>query len=595
MKAGATLVVLVLVSVAAGTSGSLRAQQPRDGRAANPVGTARISGVVVTADRISKPLRRARVTLIGGELSFPRTVISTDEGTFAFHDLPPGRYSLNAAKDGFVPMAFGSTRPNRPGSRVVVAAGEQRSISLALPPGAVITGTLTTRDGQPLPGIAVNAMIYRFFAPTGERRLLASGAPAAVTDDRGEYRLFGLPAGEYAITAHLRSGPVLDFGAELQEISAAEVRRALIEVRDLSRRAQPGPGTPGRAAPVGSEPRRSVVFAPAYYPGTAMAALAKFVTLAAGEQRHGIDFSIEYVPTARVTGFVVLPGGPQQASVTMVRDGGSPGAFDQPRSTRTGADGSFTLTSVPPGTYTILARAGRAAASTQITVDGEDLDGVTITMQPGITIAGRVVFKGSGSKPPDLPSLRIPMPTALAGGAMAVSMPPVQIEPDGRFEIAGVIPGPYRFTSAVPGIRTPVGPWWLTSLTIGGREVLDAPLDFRHSVDDAVLTFSDRANELSGLARVSADAAADLYVIVFSADPALWFSNSRSVAAVRVGENGRYAVRNLPPGEYLVAATLDVDAGEWFDAPFLAQLAHQATRVTIEAHEVKTLDVSFRK
>jgi uncharacterized protein (DUF2141 family) len=595
VKAGATLGVLVLVSVAAGASGSLHAQQPRDGRAADPGGTAQISGVVVTADRTSKPLRRARVSLIGGELSFPRTVISTDEGTFAFHNLPPGRYSLNAAKDGFVPMAFGATRPNRPGGRVVVAAGEQRSISLALPPGAVITGTLTTRDGQPLPGIAVNAMIYRFFAPTGERRLLASGAPAAVTDDRGEYRLFGLPAGEYAISAHLRSGPGLDFGGELQEISAAEVRRALIEVRDLNRRVQPVPGTLGRAAPVGSEPRRSVVFAPAYYPGTAMAALAKFVTVAAGEQRQGIDFSVEYVPTAKVTGFVVLPGGPQQASVTMVRDGGPPGAFDEPRSSRTGADGSFTLTNVPPGTYTILARTGRAAASTQITVDGEELDGVTITMQPGITIAGRVMFHGSGSKPPDLPSLRIPMPTALVGGTMAVPIPPVQLEADGRFEIAGVVPGPYRFPAVTPGIRTPVGPWWLTSLTIGGREVLDAPLDLRHSVADAVLTFSDQTNELTGLADASGDGAADPYVIVFSADPTRWFFNSRSIAAVRVGESRRYSIKNLPAGEYFVAATVDVDAGEWFDAPFLAQLARQATRVAIGGTEVKTLDVSFGK
>ena len=70
--------------------------------------------------------------------------------------------------------------------------------------------------------------------------------------------------------------------------------------------------------------------------------------------------------------------------------------------------------------------------------------------------------------------------------------PPAQIDAAGRFTVTGVIPGPYRFFGAMQGVRMPIGPWWLKSLVVNGRDLLDSPLELRQNVDDAVVTFTDR-------------------------------------------------------------------------------------------------------
>ena len=54
-------------------------------------------------------------------------------------------------------------------------------------------------------------------------------------------------------------------------------------------------------------------------------------------------------------------------------------------------------------------------------------------------------------------------------------------------------------------------------------------------------------------------------VIAFSTDRGSWFFNSRRIAAVRADAQGRYSLRNLPPGAYFVLQTDELEHGEWFD------------------------------
>lgn len=567
------------------------AQQPRDPRVAGAEGTARISGLVLSADRAPKPLRRAVVTLTGGELTVGRTGITADDGGFMFDRLPAGRYMVAASKDGYVPLQFGSTRVFHAGTRIAVAAGEQRKIVLGLPRGAVITGTLSALDGQPLPGVMVRTMGYRYLSPPGERRLVPFGQPST-TDDRGVYRIFGLPAGEFVVAAHLRQrGPV---DGELQEVSPSDVRRALAEVRDVTRRDRPGPPAPPAALPpAATEKRRTLGFAPAFYPGTGTVARARLVPVAAGEERSGIDFSVDYVQTARVEGFVTLPDPPQPVSITLAGQS-EVGVGEGSRSTRARPDGRFEFAGVPPGAYRVGARAGSTWASTEINVNGDDVV-ISLSLQPGLTVSGRVVFEGASDTPTGVAALRLPLPPALVNGTM-VSLPSVQLEMDGRFTMRGIMPGPYRFLGALQGVRTSIGPWWLTSMTIRGREVMDAPLDVRENVDDAVITFVDRTNELAGSVRGwDRESPSGGYTVVFSVDRTRWFHNSRAIAAVRPGTDGRYSVKNLPPGNYLVAVVTDADNGEWFDPPFLEQLARRAAPVAIGPYETKSLDLTLPK
>ena len=177
---------------------------------------------------------------------------------------------------------------------------------------------------------------------------------------------------------------------------------------------------------------------------------------------------------------------------------------------------------------------------------------------------------------------------------MTGPLPSARLEGN-QFVIAGVQPGVYRLSSALRGVRAPIGRWWLKSLTIAGKESLDSELRIEESAAEAVLTFSDRASELSGAVRyASGQPAPERHVVVFSPDQGTWFLHSRRIAAVRPSADGRYSIRNLPPGEYLVVLAADLEPNEWFDREMLRTLAATARRITLGEHETKALDLTAK-
>jgi hypothetical protein len=549
-----------------------------------PGPAATIAGVVVSDETRPRPLRRARVSVNGPTLQIGRTAIAKDDGTFEFVGLPAGRYTLTAQKEAYVAMSYGAVRTARGGRAIVLAPGDRQSVRMTLPRGAVITGTIVDADGQPAQGVDVRASA-RSLTPLGDRRFV----PAEVstpTDDRGVYRIYGLPAGEYIVAAQSQS---------------RVMGLPVLEVRTMS---------------AGAPSARSLAPAPVFFPSTTDLSRASRVTVTAGEERAGIDMQLQYVPLASVSGTVPLSPGMAPPIVTMARLGETAGAELTP-SARADSEGRFTFAGVRPGQYMLIARSGQASppitggspttgppapvqwSTADVTVDGDDVPNVALSSQPTITIAGRLAFEGARPAP-ELGALRLPL--ALAGqtiGTFQATLPQVQLEPGGRFVLSGILPGLYRVGSfssqALQGIRAPIGPWWLKSIVVNGREILDVPLDIRQSADDAVATFSDQASEISGSVRdAQGPATQDVSVVVFSADRASWFFNSRRVAAVRVGADGRYTIRNLPPGDYRVIATADLEQGEWFDPAVLQRLWPAATAITVAGTDKSVHDLIVR-
>jgi hypothetical protein len=391
--------------------------------------------------------------------------------------------------------------------------------------------------------------------------------------------------------------------AEVQILSDAEIRSALAEVRQA--RVSDRPGIPARAPAAIADPnteRRGVTLTHIFYPGTSMSDRATPVTLAAGEVRNGVNIDLEYVPTAAVEGSVTVPQGMRVQLYIANTDAISP--VPGVRSTSASEEGRFSFRSVPPGTYSIAARAyptnvrtGAIPAETtmwgetHLVVAGEDVSGIALALQPSLTISGRVDFEGSGPRIPELLAMRVPIPALPAGISNPIPLPSAVID-GSRFSITGVLPGRYRFTSPPRGIRAPLGPWWMKSLLLNGREILDEPLELRESTDQGVITFSDRTSELSGVVR-AADGApiTDAFVVCFAADPRFWFHQSRRVAGVRLSTEGKYVVRNLPAGDYLVTVANDVELNEWFDPEMLKTLARRAVRVALKDNEQKALDL----
>jgi hypothetical protein len=164
---------------------------------------------------------------------------------------------------------------------------------------------------------------------------------------------------------------------------------------------------------------------------------------------------------------------------------------------------------------------------------------------------------------------------------------------DGTFTLTGVAPGPYFL-----GASTPTAPpgWALRSAMVGGIDALDVPFEVRsnQSIDGVVVTFTDRPTELSGsLQAANGTPAPDFTIVVFAADQRFWTPHTRRSVVTRPATTGRYTIRNLPPGEYYVAAVTDIAEGDWYDPALLERLMPASTRVTIGEGEHRTLDLKI--
>src|SRR5439155_10393652 len=165
-----------------------------------PQGTAVIAGRVVAADT-GRPIKRARVMVSAGGRQ-ARATTTDEQGRFRITDLMGGSYTITASRTGFVDAVYGQRRPLQPGTAIQLADGQElATIDLRLVRGGVITGRVLDEDGEPLARAVVTVQRYQYVR--GERQLSPAGGDQ--TDDRGQYRVFGLPAGDYYVSADAAS------------------------------------------------------------------------------------------------------------------------------------------------------------------------------------------------------------------------------------------------------------------------------------------------------------------------------------------------------------------------------------------------------
>lgn len=588
--------MILMMFLAAGLV--LTADQARDtGQTVVTTGTAQISGTVVTSDPTPVPLRRVIVTLTG-EQNVRLVAVTDDAGGFVFTSLPANRYALSAAKGGFVPMAYGSKRPGGAGTPLLLADGQRATVVMSLPRGSVITGTVRDDLGRPVPDVTVSVLRYAFSAQTGERTLqsVSFGSAGqmvggywpdafpgtAVTDDRGVYRIYGLPSGEYIVSASARPAMGSPMAVtDVYQISDADVRRA----RQLLR--GPGSVSPTEAAsrPVGSS---RVDYAPVYHPTAIARQDASAITLGTAEEKSGIDVLLQLVPTASVYGVVTsFDGTPQVGAQVSVMDPES-SSSRVAKATRSGSDGEFVISGVPPGRYQVWSSSypERLSGLTEVVVAGRDVD-ASFMLGPGGTVSGRIVFEGTSKAPAinTVPLFLSQMPRNSFGGYVS------DISQDGAFVFSKVPAGMYRLR--ING-RPPAG-WALRSVMLGDTDVSDVLFEVKSQehIEGVVITLTDRTAEISGtLQTASGEPAPGYTLVVFSADARFWVAGSRRTQHVRPDVQGRYVAQNLPAGDYLIAAVTDLEDGQWNDRAFLAELAaSNPLKITVAEGDRKVQDI----
>jgi hypothetical protein len=579
-----------------------RSGQARDtARVAGP--NASISGTVFVDGETKRPARRVRVTLTNVERTSPgQTTTTDDSGAFAFRGLPAGRFELQAFKPAYLRASYGAVRPDRAGTPVVVNDGQAvTDLVMTIARGGVITGVVRDLRGRAVPGVNARVLKFGYNALTGERTL---GAPsigsASMTDDRGEYRAYGLPPGGYLVLVAPES-PSGRGNDGIRQLTRDDVQQALQAARSGASNA---PAAQRPAAPSTSS-AAFVNYAPVFYPGATDIRAAATIALGLSEERTGVDITMQLVPTATVSGTVTSTSGalPQMLTLQLVPAGAHmemlAGAGLRGLSARPGADGKYVFTDVAPGAYTIKAGTGygRGAAPNQPTqwaaadvqVSGQDLD-IPLTLQPGVAINGRVVFEGSHPTAAELQTLSFALMPPGSGGAVQTGGRG-RVDAQGRFTFAGVTPDIYQFVTTwnAPGAGDK---WAIKASAANGRESFEAPLRVNPGEAlDWTVTFTDKPTGLAGvLKEPGGRAATDYYILVFSSDRRYWTPGSRRVRMTRPATDGSYSVKGLPPGEYYLAALPDLETGEWNDPALLEQLVRSSVKVTVREGETTAQD-----
>ena len=139
-------------------------------------------------------------------------------------------------------------------------------------------------------------------------------------------------------------------------------------------------------------------------------------------------------------------------------------------------------------------------------------------------------------------------------------------------------------------------PWTLESITIGGRDATDAAFAIGDTdVTDVVITYTDRPASLSGtvaLPKTAGDAGASVFL--FPANRTRWTDarlGSRTFRVTRTSPTGAFNWTSVPPGDYLLAALRDEDAGDWPDVQFLTRLASIATPIKVTPNQAVRADL----
>lgn len=514
---------------------------------------AKVEGRLISATT-GEPVRKATLTLRTTGFTANATMstysgTSDTDGHFLIENLNPGQYILMAERPGFVRQNYGSRNNSMAGTPLTLSEGQHlKDVLFKMIPQGVISGKVTDEDGEPVTSVTLQVMRYAY--SQGKRQLRPSGG--ASTNDLGEYRIANLTPGTYYLQA---------------------TKRSMIVTANA----------PAPIAPDKPEEGYGTMF----YPGSFDAAGAAPIQVTAGSDLRSIDIRLKKTRVFRIRGQVIdaatgapaseasvmlMPRSTDGGGMVMVGGGVSIGGGRNP-------DGKFELTSVLPGSYSVMAqmRRGDQTLYTRQNVDVGDrsVDGVVITIGTPLEIAGSARVVGQNAQPQqqqqnaqqpsqqpqpssNLQSVRITL-TPVEGVSFG-PLPNAAVAADGSFVLRNVVPDRYRVN-----VNRPPGTY-LKSILVGQQESLDGIVDFTGGGALEIVFGANGAQVTGSVQTSNGDPAAGATVTLVAVGAMQGRTDLFRTAMS--DQNGQFTFRDLAPGEYKVFAWEDLEPGASQDPDF---------------------------
>jgi Carboxypeptidase regulatory-like domain len=544
------------------------------------VETCSIQGTVVAAGG-GEALRGARLVLIpiGGGMQHaqPSSALTDGDGHFVISGVLPGRYNFQASKSGYVPQGY---RPDgSEGSETVldlVAGQKLDKVQFKLRRGAVILGRITDEDGEPAVGVQVEALVRARSEAQELPALRDQWFPikVAATNDLGEYRIYGLPPGNYYVAA-------IDSG--VPELAATMVS-ALATTQLVFHGGAAGGGMVGMDFSGSGSTNHPAV----YYPGVTQRSQAQKIHVAAGQELR-IDIPLTTQKAFTVSGRVLGPSGkPAPQTAVLIRPQNLENMYSAMHTMgASDAQGYFEIKGVVPGSYVASANSafeGKALSAEQpLEVGAEDVTGLRLQLSGGNEISGRIIVP-AGSKL-DLTEAQVYLSSIQGLQQFGFA----QIKEDGTFTAEDVHPGTY--TLMVNGL--PEG-WYVSSADFGGENVLERGLKFgeataAHSLN---VTLKSGTGKVEGTVLKGNDPVTGAMVRLVPERLSQYHPGLARAAAT--DQRGHFVIPDVVPGSYrAVAATRDEnDSDDDGDEPAAADSS--TTTVAVAEGESKTVQLKLK-
>ena len=533
----------------------------RDRAVAEAAGTGVIAGRVVDAET-GEPIEDALVRL--GTLTRPTEMPrrQTDaRGGFRYEGLPPGDYILaveppehhathvmQILNSDIAGIMTGRVKP----SVKLQAGGVREDVVVRLDRALAIDGRVVDETGQVMGEMQVIA------EPTDAAATPFGRGAIAYSDDRGQFRLFGLAVGAYRVCA-------TPFGF-------------------------------GRmSAPAGAGDTAPQRYVKTCYP-SAPEGGGERVTL----DRRGapmLTIVMQRVRSYTISGRVTSESAAKNILVQAQRrglDGNSMSVAVELKGDR------FVARNVPPGEYTITARAGEdreegsrfqgaERAIAHVRVEASDITGVDLVTTKGPTLRGRVV--------PDAPlpagtKLRVQQAPTVRIFDFLESWSSKPVQEDLTFELTG-IHGPVLVD--VAGL--PDG-WVLTHVRYRGTDVTHAPTSVTTTADPTEFEIGVSPRSARLLVRAvnaqGEDTIGALVLLLPAQGERLYMQQLMMDGPPKVVD-GAIEMPALAPGDYVAVALAFGDVMALMkDAAQIADLRRAGQPVTLKAGERRKIDVVVR-